>query len=132
MLAEFKIIGYVGQINLRQTKSGGTSVYLSLAITDFYKGKKSTHWINNLVFNGKLGELAQKLCETGTLIYAGGTIKYTRNKDGSTQYLVADTIRVLKRSEMQEKRKLAETQSSPIQDEDVYESSEETETDLPY
>ena len=132
MLAEFKVIGYVGKITLRQTKSGGTSVYISLAITDFYKGKTFTNWINNLVFNGKLGELAQKLCEPGTLVYAAGSIKYMKNKDGANQYFVASTIRVLKRSEAQEKQKMAESHAAPINDEDVYDSPEEAADPLPY
>lgn len=88
------LIGHLGKDpEVRYTQGGGAVANVSLATTESWKDKQSgqkqerVEW-HNLVFWGKLAEIAEKYLKKGALIYVEGSIRTEKwqDKEGKDRY----------------------------------------------
>lgn len=103
MLNKVQLIGYLGaNPETRYTPEGEAIARVRIATSETWKknGEKheKTEW-HNLVFFGKLGEIADNYLKKGSLIYVEGRI-HTRSwdKDGETRYtteIVVENMKML-------------------------------------
>lgn len=103
MLNKVQLIGYLGaNPETRYTPEGEAIARVRIATSETWKknGEKheKTEW-HNLVFFGKLGEIADKYLKKGSLIYVEGRL-HTRSwdKDGETRYtteIVVESMKML-------------------------------------
>jgi single-strand DNA-binding protein len=103
MLNKVQLIGYLGaNPETRYTPEGEAIARVRIATSEVWKknGEKQerTEW-HNLVFFGKLGEIADKYLKKGSLIYVEGRL-HTRSwdKDGETRYsteIVVESMKML-------------------------------------
>jgi len=103
MLNKVQLIGYLGaNPETRYTPEGEAIARVRIATSEAWKknGEKheKTEW-HNLVFFGKLGEIADKHLKKGSLIYVEGRL-HTRSwdKDGETRYtteIVVESMKML-------------------------------------
>ena len=85
-LNECAFMGNLGKdAEVRQAGDSKVASF-SLAVTEKYKDKESTEWINCVAWN-KLADVAEKFFKKGTQLYVKGKVQ-TRSweKDGVTQY----------------------------------------------
>lgn len=94
MLGVNKVIamGTVGKdAEVRMMDNGNAVANVSVAVNERYKDKNGekkelTEWIN-VVFFGKVAELAQSFCKKGSQIYVEGKLKTEKyEKNGQTHY----------------------------------------------
>lgn len=81
------LIGNVGQIDIRQTKSGDSIVSLSLATSQKYTDKngqqvENVEW-HNIVFFKKLADIVAQYVAKGSKIYVEGSLKTEKYTDKS-------------------------------------------------
>lgn len=82
------ILGNVGRDpEVRQTGSGGTVANISVACTEKYKDKQGeskevTEWVN-VVFFGKLAEIAEKYIKKGGTVFVEGKLKTEKYADAN-------------------------------------------------
>lgn len=100
------ILGNVGRDpEVRVTQDGGSVTNISVACTEKYKDKQGeqkeiTEWIN-VVFFGKLAEIAGKYINKGSQVYVEGklkTDKYTDKATGVEKYstkVIASNMQLL-------------------------------------
>lgn len=100
------ILGNVGRDpEVRVTQDGGNVTNISVACTEKYKDKQGeqkeiTEWIN-VVFFGKLAEIAGKYINKGSQVYVEGklkTDKYTDKATGVEKYstkVIASSMQLL-------------------------------------
>ena len=100
------ILGNVGRDpEVRVTSDGGSVTNISVACTEKYKDKQGeqkeiTEWIN-VVFFGKLAEIAGKYINKGSQVYVEGklkTDKYTDKTTGVEKYstkVIASNMQLL-------------------------------------
>ena len=100
------ILGNVGRDpEVRVTQDGGSVTNISVACTEKYKDKQGepkeiTEWIN-VVFFGKLAEIAGKYINKGSQVYVEGklkTDKYTDKTTGVEKYstkVIASNMQLL-------------------------------------
>ena len=100
------ILGNVGRDpEVRVTQDGGNVTNISVACTEKYKDKQGeqkeiTEWIN-VVFFGKLAEIAGKYINKGSQVYVEGklkTDKYTDKTTGVEKYstkVIASNMQLL-------------------------------------
>lgn len=87
------LVGTLGRDpEVRYMPSGGAVANVSLATNEQWKDKttgekkESTEW-HNLVFFGRLGEIAGEYLRKGSLVYVEGKLKTEKyEKDGVTRY----------------------------------------------
>ena len=89
------LIGNLGKDpEVRSTQSGGKVVNLSVATSENWKDKASgerkekTEWHRVVIFNERLGEVAERYLKKGAKVYVEGqlqTRKWT-DKDGAEKY----------------------------------------------
>lgn len=99
----------------------------SMAITEFYKDKQGqkqevTEWVN-VVFFGKLAEIAGKYLKKGSKIYVEGKLKTEKyQKDGQDRYItkiVGQSMQMLSsidKAEKIEKTEVEETRTIDLND----------------
>jgi single-strand DNA-binding protein len=92
-IAEFQIIGRIGEINIKEKVS-----YVSVCAN--YRRKDGNDWVddkhwNNVTFFGKIAERLAKFTK-GDLVHVRGRVRQNRyEKDGQMQFnvdLIADSI----------------------------------------
>jgi single-strand DNA-binding protein len=103
MLNKVQLIGYLGaNPETRYTPEGEAVARVRIATSESWKknGEKheKTEW-HNLVFFGKIGEVAEKYLKKGSLVYVEGRL-HTRSwdKDGETRYtteIVVENMKML-------------------------------------
>jgi single-strand DNA-binding protein len=103
MLNKVQLIGYLGaNPETRYTPDGEAVARVRIATSETWKknGEKheKTEW-HNVVFFGKLAEIADKYLKRGSLIYVEGRL-HTRSwdKDGETRYtteIVVESMKML-------------------------------------
>jgi len=104
MLNKIQLIGHTGSDpEVFTFDNGNKQTKISLATTEYWKDKNSgekksdTEW-HNLVFNGKLAEIAEKYIKKGDKIYVEGKkkTKSFENNSGEKKYIVNININDLK------------------------------------
>jgi single-strand DNA-binding protein len=98
---KFICIGYLGRDPDAKFLPDGTAVTsFSVAVTEKYKDKENTEWINVVTFR-RLAEICAQYLTKGTLVYVEGKIR-TRSwedKDGNKRYkteIIANAMQILK------------------------------------
>src|SRR5687767_4920968 len=89
------LVGNLGRDpEVRNMPSGGMVVYMSVATSENWRDKASgerkerTEWHRVVIFNDKLGEIAQKYLRKGSKVYLEGQVatrKWT-DKDNQERY----------------------------------------------
>ncbi len=89
------LIGYLGRDpEVRNTQDGTAIVHLSVATSENWKDKTTgerrerTEWHRVVLFNEKLGEIAQKYLRKGSKVYLEGTLQTRKwtDKSGVEKY----------------------------------------------
>ena len=120
MLNKITLIGHLGKDpEVKHLDSGKTVANFSIATSDNWKHKNgekqsSTEW-HNIVCWEKLGEIAEKYLNKGSLIYLEGklTTRTWEDKDGNTRYtteVLANTIKMLGGKNGEAKKEEPETE----------------------
>ena len=98
MINKVILIGNIGgDVKIVKTKDGSQIAKASLATSEKYKDKsgnktEKTEW-HNLVFFGKLADVAEKYVKKGDRLYVEGKINTnTYEKDGKTNYFVSIVV----------------------------------------
>jgi single-strand DNA-binding protein len=98
------LVGHLGKDPETRYFSDGTPVVnVSLATSEAWKDKQSgerkeaTEW-HNLVFTGKVAEIAGQYLNKGSLVYVEGSLKTRkwRDKDGNDRYTTEIRVREMK------------------------------------
>lgn len=96
----------------RVASSGNAVTNIAIAITEKYKDrdgiqKETTEWVN-VVFFGKLADVAKQYLSKGSQVYVEGKLKTEKyEKDGVTRYstkVVAEKMQMLGSAERKPKR----------------------------
>lgn len=96
----------------RVAASGNAVTNIAIAITEKYKDKdgvqkETTEWVN-VVFFGKLADVAKQYLSKGSQVYVEGKLKTEKyEKDGVTRYstkVVAEKLQMLGSAERKPKR----------------------------
>lgn len=81
MLNRCEFIGNLGRDpEVRHTQDGKAIVNMSLAVTETWRDKNSgerkekTEWVRVVIFNEKIGEVAQKYLRKGSKIFVAGAM----------------------------------------------------------
>ena len=133
------LIGRVGKDPETNTTNGGTKVCkFSLATSETYKDKntgekkQNTEW-HNIVFWGKLAEIAEKYLKKGSHVFVEGKLNYdSYEKDGQTKYftqIVGKELTMLDKKGDSQSGNYQNTTTSTQRNEDV--QSEESD-ELPF
>jgi hypothetical protein len=122
MIAVFQLVGNVGQVTVKPNRSGGQQTYLSLVTSDFYNGKMTQQWINNIVFFGNMGKIIQDKVVPGNQLFISGKIKIFKKGIKTTVYFAGDTFRVLRKTEEQVKESLQQREIETLESEEMYNS----------
>ena len=84
------LVGNLGKDPESQSfANGGRAVKFSLATSDSWRDKQSgdrkekTEWHNVVIYNEKLGEIAEKYCKKGSKVYLEGAIQSRKWQDNS-------------------------------------------------
>ena len=95
MLNRCEFIGNLGRDpEVRHTQAGNAIVNMSLAVTETWRDKNSgerkekTEWVRIVIFNEKLGGVAQKYLKKGSKVFISGSMqtrKYT-DQSGAEKY----------------------------------------------
>ena len=109
------LIGNLGKDpEVRNAQDGTKIVSFSVATSESWKDKQSgerkdrTEWHRVVLFNDRLGEVAEKYLKKGYKVYVEGKLKKRswQDKDGNTRYsteIIADELTILSRPEGSEK-----------------------------
>ena len=86
------LVGNLGKDPEAQSFSnGGRAVKFSLATSESWRDKQSgdrkekTEWHNVVIYNEKLGEVAEKYCKKGSKVYLEGAIQSRKWQDNNGQ-----------------------------------------------
>lgn len=122
-LNRVEIIGHLGRDpETRHTQAGNAIVNLNVAVSETWKDRagekqKRTEWVRVVIFNEKLGEIADKYLRKGSQVYLAGkmqTRKWT-DQQGVEKYTTEVVLPkfggeiVLLGSRQDEKRRPAES-----------------------
>lgn len=89
------LVGNLGRDpEVRHTQQGGLIVNLSIATSETWRDKGSgerkerTEWHRVVIFNEKIGEVAQKYLTKGAKVYLEGTLQTRKwtDRDGAEKY----------------------------------------------
>ena len=123
----------------RVSSSGNAVTNIAIAITEKYKDKdgvqkETTEWVN-VVFFGKLADIAKQYLNKGSQIYVEGKLKTEKyEKDGVTRYstkVVAEKMQMLGGGERKSKRENVDEEEKPRKSKQV-EHEPEFDDDIPF
>lgn len=116
------LIGRLGKdVEVRYFPSGDAVANATIATTESWKDKQSgeqkeaTEW-NNVVFPGKLGEIAGKYLKKGSKVYVEGSLRTRKwtDKEGKDRYTTEIRVQDM---QMLDGKKQGERNTAPASDE---------------
>lgn len=121
MINRVTLIGRLGKDpEIRNLEGGSTVARFSLATSESYMDKQTNNWIeqtewHNIVLWRDLAKRAEQSLRKGYLIFLEGKITYRqwKDQDGKDRYsteIVANSFRVINKSEQHSDSNAAETQ----------------------
>lgn len=124
----------------RVAASGNAVTNIAIAITEKYKDKdgvqkETTEWVN-VVFFGKLADIAKQYLNKGSQVYVEGKLKTEKyEKDGVTRYstkVVAEKMQMLGSAERKPKRETADDEERHQLNKQVAEQDSFGDDDIPF